>query len=380
MIGCSPFYAMHGREAKLPIDLIYGSKFRRDAPSNVHSASTIINMETVFRMCRNNLKMTIMRARSNYTGRLEKEPLLQDDLVWLFTPTKKDKQGIRGAKYGLYWTGPWLVIRKISDVLFTIKSHGNWNRKEVTTVVSIDRVKRYRENDLSSPDSCLSPGDVQVEDEFIEWEHGAVDEEEAEEWSRLNPEVIRDHDQKVTYAPALTQAYDQVLKRPDQHPGVDLTSGADAAAFAALSTEAESRPPNYETDHHLDFDPQDSNYREPPPPPVLPMPTSHPLPVTTPQPLHFKQVLDERVEVAEDPNYRPQGIPVKTRYVPEPSARVLRSTTHTQKRGRESHNTTFDEEIDTQPKGISKRITRRAKDYLWPPGDPNYPGDQMEED
>ena len=81
----------------------------------------------------------IQRAELSYNQNIP-NPILIDDLVWLFTPIiQKEK----GRKFSTFWTGPWRVIRKISNVLFEIRTEGNWNTKVITIVVSHDRIKPF---------------------------------------------------------------------------------------------------------------------------------------------------------------------------------------------------------------------------------------------
>ena len=62
-----------------------------------------------------------------------------EDLVWLFTPTL----GVRGThKMMTNWSGPWLVIKRVNDLMYTIKATEHLNYEGQTTV-SIDRLRLY---------------------------------------------------------------------------------------------------------------------------------------------------------------------------------------------------------------------------------------------
>ena len=61
------------------------------------------------------------------------------------------------------------IIRKLSDVLFTIRTQGKWNRNPVEVVVSIDRIKRFTaaRRGVIVPYTDYQKQDFQLEDEFL---------------------------------------------------------------------------------------------------------------------------------------------------------------------------------------------------------------------
>jgi hypothetical protein len=112
------------------------------------------------------IKASIERSRINYSGKIKGEPVKVDDLVWLFTPRVNTTIG---KKLTTYWTGPWKVIKRISDVLFTIRIEGDWNKRILEIVASIDRIKPYKyDPDAYSLQLDLRREDVIISDEFVE--------------------------------------------------------------------------------------------------------------------------------------------------------------------------------------------------------------------
>jgi len=49
-------------------------------------------------------------------------------------------------KLSRYWSGPYEIMEKISDVLSHIWTKGDWNREPLELVAGIDRLKRCYDN------------------------------------------------------------------------------------------------------------------------------------------------------------------------------------------------------------------------------------------
>ena len=168
--GVSPFFAMYGREARMPLDFIF--PVEHDATPRAHEEAQQLEqkLKIAYQHMRTNIKKSIRRNQQLYRGKLNNLPLTTEDTVWLFTPRIRPT---KGKKFSIFWTGPWKIIEKISEVLFKIKTHGDWNRKELELVVSIDRLRRYYEDPSREPDELnLTMADVTMDDEFVE---GTVD-------------------------------------------------------------------------------------------------------------------------------------------------------------------------------------------------------------
>jgi len=164
--GVTPFYALYGREANLPLDLIYENKNEKRGHTTVHGQALEKRMQTIYRYMRKVIKASIERSRINYSGKLQGQPLKENDLVWLFTPRVNTKIG---KKLTTYWTGPWKIIKRISDVLFTIRIEGEWNKRIFEIVASIDRLKLYKYDPDAYPLQLnLRREDVLLSDEFLE--------------------------------------------------------------------------------------------------------------------------------------------------------------------------------------------------------------------
>jgi hypothetical protein len=102
--------------------------------------------------------------------------------VWLFTPVLDSSTK---RKLSNYWSGPWTVEEKLTDLLYRIAPHNEWQTWMKVQVVGIDRLKLYREKkDANEPDPPVvePPRQESLEypdDEFLlDWVDGeeGVDE------------------------------------------------------------------------------------------------------------------------------------------------------------------------------------------------------------
>ena len=164
--GVTPFYAMHGREANIPVDLMYENPRESKEHQSLYGLEMESRMLSAYKYMREKIGASVERSRMSYDGKLHGAPLKAGEQVWLFTPVI-DKQ--RGKKHSCFWSGPWLVQEIVSDVMFKIKTDGDWNRGRIDLIASIDRLKRYHVNpDLPPSPMNLSRADVIISDEFAE--------------------------------------------------------------------------------------------------------------------------------------------------------------------------------------------------------------------
>jgi hypothetical protein len=170
--GVTPFFAMFGREAQTSVDLMYGEVGQKGPKQSLYGWELERRMLSAHRHMRENLQVAVERSRMNYNGKLKGQPLQVGEEVWLFTPVINPT---KGRKHSTYWTGPYKITAKLSNVMFRIKTEGTWNKKTIEVVVSIDRLKRYsaNANQTLRPQTNLGLEDIVIADEFVE--QGAID-------------------------------------------------------------------------------------------------------------------------------------------------------------------------------------------------------------
>ncbi len=162
--GFSPFAMVYGREAALPLDLLYGQPYLKPRSAVPYVNGLRSRLNAIFKSAREHQQMAIQRSRRLYQGKPDGGPLKEGDLVWLYTPRTKHTS----RKLALYWTGPWEIIEKLSPVLYRIRS-GSWNANQVEIAAGLDRLRRfYGDGAGLDQDSNITAQDVDLSDEFVE--------------------------------------------------------------------------------------------------------------------------------------------------------------------------------------------------------------------
>ena len=128
---------MFGRQAKLPVDLAYGT-----AP--MEEMTTQVNVRNLQQTC---LEKTYLTVRNHRDAALEQQKELYDrrvrgdecqvgDLVWLHNLVVP-----KGARRKLHcpWTGSYKVMKKLSTVVYRIQDTQPYRRKHL--LVHFDRLK-----------------------------------------------------------------------------------------------------------------------------------------------------------------------------------------------------------------------------------------------
>ena len=73
--------------------------------------------------------------------------ILENDLVWLYTNRPSPQLN---RKFQSFFTGPFRVIKQLTNTIFKIEAYGNWNAKPIITTAAIDRLKRCTVRDPES--------------------------------------------------------------------------------------------------------------------------------------------------------------------------------------------------------------------------------------
>ena len=136
----TPFYLMHGREAYLPVDVIFPRPPQREPLRTVYGVRMRTNLEEAFNFVREEQNKVIKRAAQLYKGKLGGEELKEGDLVWYYSPRRKEGTV---SKLHRGWLGPFKVMKVVSEVTFIIQPTGEWCELKPQIPATVHRLKRY---------------------------------------------------------------------------------------------------------------------------------------------------------------------------------------------------------------------------------------------
>ena len=153
--GYSPFFLMFGRKAKLPIDLMYGFQ-QAQTTTNEYVAELQRTISTAYQHVREKVKGQHERQKEYYNRKIHGKPYSVGDLVWLYSPVVAKG---RSKKLHHPWLGPYMIIKKLSDVTYRIQ---HCNNKKKRMVVHFDRLKPCHPGTrfpdiISRPDKSIQP-------------------------------------------------------------------------------------------------------------------------------------------------------------------------------------------------------------------------------
>ena len=152
--GFSPSMMMFGRDVTLPVDLALGKPEQNTQESKTSFALELENkLEKVHDLARKNLTIASNSQKRLYDHRLNQNVYQVGDMVWLYTP--QIKPGLC-SKLSRKWTGPFVVMKKLNDVIYRIQL----NKRSKAKVVHHDRLSLYKGRKVSwfktdkNPDEC----------------------------------------------------------------------------------------------------------------------------------------------------------------------------------------------------------------------------------
>ena len=142
----TPYRMVFGEEMRMPLDIVAGSlnKLDRDEDDDeidyrnehFYVAKIRQELETTHEIARENLQKSAIRQKEYYDRNVKDIKYCTGDLVRRWQP-----QTMKGTKRKLArnWTGPWVVVERLTDVLFKIKHSKN----SPVVVIHADNLKPY---------------------------------------------------------------------------------------------------------------------------------------------------------------------------------------------------------------------------------------------
>ena len=157
--GASPFSLLFGREARLPVDVMFGLPPGETSTSPSQYALTLRhNLESIYHEVRTKTGLQQNRQKELYDQKSRGSPFKVGDLVWLHCPAVPRNSH---KKFHCPWQGPSTVTKTINDVLYQISPQGSPRKK---LIVHFDRLKPYHARQVpggtqNQPESSDSESD-----------------------------------------------------------------------------------------------------------------------------------------------------------------------------------------------------------------------------
>ena len=109
----TPFFAMYGREMRLPIDIVIPPPEKQGMTSHVDSM--LNRFQQIYKYMRAHMQAQIRRNASGYMGKIREYKV--GDKVWYLCPRQVPG---KPTKLTDVWLGPYKIVKKISDVVYKI--------------------------------------------------------------------------------------------------------------------------------------------------------------------------------------------------------------------------------------------------------------------
>ena len=134
---------MLGREITLPVDLTVEHPAAGEDTQTDYAEHLRSQIQKAHDRAQSCLGKNMRRQKKNYDRRTTDPGIRENKFVWLFNPAKK--KGVC-PKLQLRWEGPYLVVKRLSDVVYRIqRSKGARPR-----VIHVDRLKPYSGDSIVS--------------------------------------------------------------------------------------------------------------------------------------------------------------------------------------------------------------------------------------
>lgn len=140
--GFSPHKMVFGEEMRYPLDLISDSAFQENSNYECHSdfvSDLQQKLKSVYAFARAHLSSAAARQKRQYDLKAKQINYEKGQLVW-----RNQKRNLIGRKLKIarHWTGPWVIVEKLSDILFRIQC----KQKNPSIVIHGDNLKPYKGN------------------------------------------------------------------------------------------------------------------------------------------------------------------------------------------------------------------------------------------
>ena len=115
-------------QARIPIDLIYSTPELSDQSQGKYARNLLQSLVKAYSTARERLQTVAQCQRTNYDQCIHGEPFKVGDLVYLHNPVVPKR---KSRKLHCPWTGPFSVIKRVSDNVYCIQDTNNKKKQQV---------------------------------------------------------------------------------------------------------------------------------------------------------------------------------------------------------------------------------------------------------
>ena len=133
--GYTPFYLMFGRQARLPVDVIFGTSPSDPQSPSEYAVTLQKHLMSAYESVRKTGNNQHQRQKEYYDKKIHGDPHAVGDLVWVFNP-KVPKNNHRKLFHP--WTGPFKVLKQLSECTYRVQQLGGRKRRQI---VHFNRLK-----------------------------------------------------------------------------------------------------------------------------------------------------------------------------------------------------------------------------------------------
>ena len=119
--GYTPFYLMFGCQAQMPIDIMYEIPTPQVSSPAEYAERLRQDLELASLRVRVQLGHKLCCQKDLYDRKFHVRPYKCGELVWLYSPVVPRGQS---KKLRHPWTGPFQVMRRLSDAVYRIQCSG----------------------------------------------------------------------------------------------------------------------------------------------------------------------------------------------------------------------------------------------------------------
>ncbi|XP_041457543.1 stress response protein NST1-like [Lytechinus variegatus] len=176
--GESPAMMMLGREISLPVDLLLPSPTPANEEESDYVSDVREKLHEVHEGAREKLGIAAERQAKSYDRNIIQRSFTTGDWVWLFDASRK--KGVC-PKLSMKWKGPFMVVTKLSDVVYRIQESSRSKPKidEIDEEIIEERRKLQESREKEEEERQLDEEGKQLEEEKrkIEEEERRLEEE-----------------------------------------------------------------------------------------------------------------------------------------------------------------------------------------------------------